>query len=142
MKKTGIWIDKKKAYIISQNSDGNQELKVVVSKIEDYRIHGGSGTVFKGGPQDVVQDSTYLEREKHQFKAYFKEIIQHLKKSDKILIFGPAEAGQKLRIELQKFYNDVFVKLRDVIKTDSMTENQMKAFVRDYFETAPTGIVD
>ncbi len=134
MKKTGIWLDKKMAYIISMDGKEIQPVKTVFSKIEDYHVRGGSGTRFKGGPQDVVQDSKYLEREKHQFKIYFKSIARHLVDTDEIVLFGPAEARQKLFKEWQDSDRKLHSRVREVVRADSMTKNQMKAFVRKYFE--------
>lgn len=132
MKNIGIWMDKEKAFIINPNKN-DKEMITIPSQIETYRIHGGSGTKVKGGPQDVVQDSKYLEREKHQFKAYFKEIASHVKDVDKLVVFGPAEAGEKFKKELGHYYKDLHEKLEGVFKTDSMTANQTKALVRNYF---------
>lgn len=134
MKKTGIWLDKRAAYIISLDKEGKHKLDVVESNIEDYHIRGGSGTRFKGGPQDVVQDSRYLEREKHQFKAYFKEIIPYLRTSDKVAIFGPAEAGRKLMTELEQHHPEIVSKVDTLEKVDSMTENQMVALVKRHYK--------
>jgi len=133
MKNTGIWMDKEKAYLITLNEDNN-DMITILSEIEDYRIHGGSGTRFKGGPQDVVQDSKYLEREKNQFKAYFKKIIPYIENADSIVIYGPAEAGEKFNKELSKNYKEIGNKVKAVLKADSMTENQTKALIRDYFK--------
>ena len=140
MKTIGIWMDKEKAHIITSNKDG-EHITTLVSNIENYRIHGGSGTRLKGGPQDVVQDSKYLEREKHQFKAYFKEIISHIQEVDKLAIFGPAEAGEKFEKELNENYKDIHKKLEGVFKADSMTENQTKALVRNYFKKYRQNII-
>ena len=133
MKNIGIWMDREKAYIISIDND-KEDVTTVFSKIEDFRIGGGSGSRFKGGPQDVVQDSKYLEREKNHFKSYFKEIAQHLKNVNTIVIFGPAEAGEKFNKKLQKKHKVIGKKVEAVIKADSMTLNQIKALVRDYFK--------
>lgn len=133
MKNIGIWMDKEKAYIITIKEEG-EDVVTIPSNIETFRIHGGSGTRLKGGPQDVVQDSKYLEREKHQFKAYFKELVSYVKDVDKLAIFGPAEAGEKFKKELELNYEDIAAKLEGVFKADSMTENQTKALVRDYFK--------
>lgn len=71
MKKVaGIWIDKRNAKIVVYG--GDEEFHVVKSSIEEFNPKGGSGTSFKGGPQDVVQDSKYTNREKHQEKLFFK----------------------------------------------------------------------
>ncbi len=142
MKRIGIWLDKKKAYIITMDDNGAEGMQEVLSKIEDFHVRGGSGTTFKGGPQDVVQDSRYLEREKHQLKSYFKEIVEFLKDADRLIIFGPAQTGEKLKKELLLSYPALHSKLRDLKKADSMTEKQMKAFVRDYFTPPVTGTKD
>jgi len=134
MKNIGIWLDKEKAHIVTLEN-GNETMNTVRSEVEDYHIHGGSGTRFKGGPQDVVQDSKYLEREKHQLKLYFKEIVSEVKDASALVIFGPAEAKDKLDKELQEKYRALSAKVRAVIVADSMTENQMKALVRDFFKS-------
>lgn len=133
MKTIGIWMDKEKAYIITVGKN-EEDMITVFSEIENYRIHGGSGSRLKGGPQDVVQDSKYLEREKHQFKAYFDKIIPLINDADKIVIFGPAEAGEKFQKELYKNHQEINKKVEGVMAADSMTENQTKALVRDYFK--------
>lgn len=134
MKNTGIWLDKDKALIVTIEN-GIETLSTIASNIEHYRIHGGSGTRFKGGPQDVVQDSKYLEREKHQTKQYFKEIVSEIKETNALVIFGPAETNEKFSKELHENYKDLSTKIKGVKKADSMTDNQVKAWVRDFFKS-------
>jgi stalled ribosome rescue protein Dom34 len=132
MKKLGIWLDKKKARLISLENE-KEVMNTIVSEVEDFHIQGGSGTKFKGGPQDVVQDSKYLEREKHQLKAYFKEIASKMKDANAVVIFGPAQTKEKLRKELQENYKEINAKVKAVKTADNMTDNQVKALVRDFF---------
>ncbi len=132
LKNIGIWLDKEKAFIIDAN-DADTNMKTIQSNVETFRISGGSGTRFKGGPQDVVQDSRYLEREKNQLKVYFKEIASEIKEADSIIIFGPAQTKDKLRKELQDNYKEISAKVRALKTVDSMTDNQLKALVRDFF---------
>ncbi len=133
MNNIGIWLDKEKAYIVSLKND-ETSIDTIQSEIETFNIGGGSGTRFKGGPQDVVQDSKYLEREKHQLKSYFKEIASKIKNADAIVIFGPATTNEKLFKELKKNYKEINAKVKAVKKADSMTDNQVKALVRDFFD--------
>ncbi len=133
MKNIGIWIDKDKAYIVILEK-GKETMVMLPSHIEHFRIHGGSGTRLKGGPQDVVQDSRYLEREKHQLKNFFKEVISHVKDADALAIFGPAGTNEKLKKELATFHRDLNSKVVIVKKEDSMTENQIKALIRDFYK--------
>lgn len=132
MKNSGIWLDKEKAHIITFENE-KETFETIYSEVENYHVSGGSGTKFKGGPQDVVQDSKYLNREKQQFKTYFKNIIPHIKQSNKIVILGPAETFQKFRKELEENYTGINARVINIERTDSMTNNQIKALVRDYF---------
>jgi stalled ribosome rescue protein Dom34 len=134
MKNTGIWLDRKKALIITID-EKIESAHMIASNLEHFRINGGSGTKFKGGPQDVVQDSKYLEREKHQFKNYFREIIEYVKNTNALAIFGPADTNEKLKKEIQEFHKELNKKIVAVIKSDSMTGNQIKVLVRSFFES-------
>ncbi len=133
MKKTGIWLDKKKALIVNLY-ETKERLITVKSNVEDYHISGGSGTKFKGGPQDVVQDSRYMEREKHQLQNYFKELASYLNDSDEIVLFGPAGTNEKFYKTLQKKYRPISNKVSAVKKSDSMTSNQIVALVKKYYK--------
>lgn len=133
MKQTGIWLDKDKAIIVTLEN-ATEVLITIDSNIEHFNVHGGSGTRFKGGPQDVVQDRKYLERENHQLKKYFKRIVNEIENSDALVIFGPAEACEKFNLELQNNYNELSSKVREVRKADSTTNNQVKAWVRNFFK--------
>lgn len=132
MKNTGIWLDKEKALIVTINS-GKETIETLLSNIENFHIHGGSGTRLKGGPQDVVQDSKYLEREKHQTKNYFDELAKKVNNTDSLAIFGPAETYLKFKKELEKSHKQLNDKVKVVKNVDSMTNNQVKALVRDFF---------
>lgn len=134
MKKTGIWLDKDKALIVTLEND-KETLNTVMSNVEHYRPHGGSGTRFKGGPQDVVQDSKYLDREKQQLKQYYKSLASKIKDTDALVIFGPADTNEKFSKELHKNHKHLSTKIKGVKKADSMTENQVKAWVRDFFKS-------
>lgn len=131
--KVGIWLDKKKAILVTLYN-GKTSVNNILSNVEDFRIHGGSGTRLKGGPQDVVQDSKYLEREKHQIKRYFDTIISEIKEAHAIVLFGPAETYLKLFKYLKKNHQDLSNKVKDVVKMDSITQPQIKAFVKTFFK--------
>lgn len=133
MKRIGIWIDKEKAHIVTLYN-GKESFSTILSHVENFRPFGGSGTRLKGGPQDVVQDSKYLEREKHQLKRYFKNIVAHIKDAGVIVILGPAETGIKFNNELLTNHSDLGKKVKQVIKSDSMTKRQVKALVRSFFK--------
>lgn len=134
MKKLGIWLDKEKAHIVRLEND-SAAMTTIESNIENFKIHGGSGTRLKGGPQDVVQDSKYLERDKYQLRAYFKVLVSKIKDADAIVLFGPAQTNEKFNKGLQENYEDLAAKVKAVKTVDSMTDNQVKALIRDFYHS-------
>ncbi len=132
MKRIGIWMDKEKAHIVIL-TDTSEKLRTINSEIDFFNPKGGSGTRFKGGPQDVIQDSKYLEREKHQLKTYYEKLANSIEDADEIALFGPADTAQKFRKELKKSHKQLSAKIKTVKKVDSMTDNQIKALVRNFF---------
>jgi len=132
MKNVGVWLDKEKAYVVTIREE-EVGLMTIESDMEFFHPKGGSGSKTRWGPQDVVQDSKYLEREKHQHRVYFKKIIEELKKADQIVLYGPAETYERLLKELQQNAPKIASRVKEASSADSMTINQIKAKVRDYF---------
>jgi len=135
MKKTGIWLDKNKALIVTLEHE-QETFQTVVSNMDNFNVRGGSGTKLKGGPQHVVHDSKYLESEKQQLNQYFKNIITEISDSDALVIFGPAQTNEKFGEAIHKNHNLLSTKIKGIRKADSMTDNQVKAWVRQFFKSA------
>ncbi|MRI00737.1 hypothetical protein GH721_09385 [Kriegella sp. EG-1] len=132
MKNIGIWLDKEKAHLVTLTK-GKEIFKTIPSGLDFFNPKGGSGTALKGGPQDVVQDSKYLEREKQQLKKYFQVIAKHIVNADSLVLFGPAGTNEKLKEELKISYPKIAAKIKSTKKVDSMTDNQIIALVRDFY---------
>lgn len=132
MKKIGIWLDKEKAHLVTLKNE-DVSFRTIYSEIEFFHPKGGARSKTKWGPQDVVQDSKYLEREKHQLKSYFMVLAKSIKDAEAIAIFGPADTNTKFYRELDENYKTLALKVKTVEKVDSMTENQVKAMVRNFF---------
>ena len=133
MKKVGIWMDKEKVHIVSLTEEG-EKMETIFSELEFSKPKGGSGTpTAKWGPQDVVQDSKWLEREKHQLKNYFGKLAQVIVDAGAIALFGPAGTNKKFLKELEKNHQTLAEKVKTVDKADSMTQNQLMALVRNFF---------
>ena len=133
MKNLGIWIDKEKAHLVTLENE-TEKFTTIESEVENYHPSGGFGLGYKGSPQDAMAEKKYMEREKHQLKSYFKNIVSEIKEADAIAIFGPAQTGEKFRNELNENYKDVSVKVKGIHKADSMTDNQIIAWVKDFFK--------
>jgi len=132
MKQVAIWIDKKNAKIVSIK-DGKLQVSTIASKVENFHVRGGSGSALKGGPQDVVQDSKYLEREKHQLTNFFQTIVPHISDADVMVILGPAQTGKKLQTQLSEKYPLLNKKIISLEKADSMTDKELIAWFKNYY---------
>lgn len=133
MKQIGIWLDKQKAdCVLFEN--GTEEFFTIPSNMEFFNPKGGSRSKTRWGPQDVVQDSKYLEREKHQLKRYFENLATSVKYADQLAIFGPAETADKFLAYLGKDHHSLVLKVKALEKADSMTDNQFKALARSIFD--------
>ena len=139
MKQTGIWLDKREATVVVLENGTEQQFSIP-SEVDFFNPKGGSRSKTKWGPQDVVQDSKYLETEKHQLKRYFTEIAKAVQETDQLAVFGPAEAPEKFVKELEDNHPQLAAKVRTREKTDRMTHNQFKALVRNFFNK-PVGKV-
>lgn len=132
MKNIGIWLDIEKAHMVSIEND-KEEFTTILSEVETYHVKGGSRSKTLWGPEDVVNEKRYLKRKNQQLKNYFKKIAELIKDADAIALFGPAGTNEKLYKELKNNYKDISVKVKGVEKADSMTNNQVKALVRNFF---------
>ena len=129
--KTGIWIDKKQAYIIDLIGK-KTAIRTLESNIETYHPKGGSRgkTVF--GPVMTVKEKSYIEREKKQMSEFFKDLVNQIKESSHLYIFGPAE----MKFNFKKYLDCVSSYSPNILAIhtiDRMTENQMKAKVKSVF---------
>ncbi|MBR9853305.1 MAG: hypothetical protein GYB37_01840 [Algicola sp.] len=132
MKQIGIWLDKQEANgVILEN--GKESLFNIPSELDFFNPKGGSRSKTRWGPQDVVQDSKYLEKEKHQLKHYFEKIAEKISDADLIAIFGPAETPEKFVGTLNDKYPGLAKKIKMSKTVDSMSQNQFKALVKQSF---------
>ena len=128
-------MDKEKAWIVALDA-GEVEMTTLESEVEDFNPVGGSRSKTKWGPQDVVQDSKYTEREKHQMKRYFENLANSIDDAGQLALFGPADTNRKFNDFLMEHRKDLASRVKSVEKADSMTENQVKALVREFFDNA------
>ena len=82
----------------------------------------------------MVQDSKYLETEKHQLKRYFTKIAERVDDVDELSIYGPAEAPDKFLKDLEENHPQLASKVRVKEKVDRMTKNQFRALVKGLYE--------
>jgi hypothetical protein len=132
-KQTGIWIDTTKAIIVTLDG-GKEKITEIESDIENHIYHekeGNKGTF--SGSHHGSNETKYDERKKNHINHYLKDVLSHVKESDELYVFGPADT--KIKLE-QKIYDEKSMdarKLKSVEKADSMTSNQIVAKVKHFY---------
>lgn len=132
---TGIWIDTSKAIIVTL-FDGNESITELESAIENRIYHDTEGNkgVFSG-THHGSSETKFDERKKNQMDHFLKEVIKHVKDSDALYIFGPAETKMKLKQKIVDEKGIAIDKLKSVqAGSSSMTSNQIVANVKEFFK--------
>jgi hypothetical protein len=137
----GIWIDRRKAYIISLDkiltTDGGyrQSIETIESQVEPrLRLSGGSRSrKTPWGPQDVAVDGKSAARRKRQLTAYFKSVLAQIRSAQRIIILGPGDTKHQLRKYLDRS-KEMAGRVIIVETTDKLTEKQLAASVRRFYE--------
>ena len=129
----GLWVDHEKAVIVSLMGESHKIIHVESDIEGRFRLKGGSRSNTPWGIQSATSESKRDFRYSKHLNIYFQHIIDLLKDAKHIFIFGPGEAKIELKKEIEK--NNVFLnKISDIETTDKLTEPQIVAKVKKYFE--------
>ena len=122
----GLWIDHRQAVIVTL-IDQEEKTEHVASGIEKYVQDAGSG-------DDTREDkrSRLDRRFDSHLSQYYDEVITHLRNADSILIFGPGVAKSELQKQLEE--QALGERIFGIEISDSMTDGQVAAKVRKYFQ--------
>jgi len=123
-KKVGLWINRKKAVIVSI-ADDVEARRIITSDMEHYVLYS---TVVPGdGAPDEIRDRRFW----NHLGQYYDKIVEHIRDATEILIFGPEVA----KYELQKYLESAglagyIVSLEDA---GTLTDPQIFAKVQKRF---------
>ena len=121
----GIWIDHRKAVIVSV-SDQGEKTRQIESEMEKHVRFSGGTRSEQGGGEDQ-QDRQFTGH----LNAYYDEVIAHLRDVESLLIFGPGEAKGELKKRLER--NKLDDRIVAIETVDKMTDRQIAAKVRQCF---------
>lgn len=129
-KQIGIWIDHKRAVILTVSKDG-EIMQKVESGIEHLRLRGVprprspySAQYQKGDDQLDKQFEGYLNK-------YYEGVLALLRGADEVLIFGPGEAKKELKKRLER--GKACPPVKGIFPADKLTDRQFAAKVRSHF---------
>ena len=129
--KVGLWIDNRKAIIVTV-SDKGEEVGLIVSKVEKQLQRSGDSPL-KGRYESlkVPADDSRQRMLTGHLNIYYEAVIAGLRDAESILIFGPGEAKDELKKRLEK--SKLGGRIIDVETVDKMTDRQIAKKVRQYF---------
>lgn len=128
----GIWIDTKQAKIIHVNGAKNS-ISDIISDIETKeREDGEKGNQGRFGDQYIDPEKHRHNKFNEQTKAYLKRVLDALKANSSFVVFGPSTMKFQLEKEVKE-RKALKGKLDGVETADSMTDNQLVAWVRDFY---------
>ena len=127
----GLWIDHQKAVIVSMTETG-EKIQEIRSEVETQPRRSGDSPL-KGDyePLQVPADDSHQKFLTQNLNIYYDEVIDHLRDAKSIFIFGPSSAKNELKERLSR--NNLGVKVVGVETSDSMTNLQIAAKVREFF---------
>ncbi len=127
----GVWIDHRKALIVTVTADG-QHTSLVVSNVEK---HPERATDAVKGSYEALQVSPDDRRQRALTKhlnTYYDMVIAAVRDARSIYVCGPGESKVELKKQLGK--QSLGARLAALESADKMTDRQFIARVRSYFK--------
>ena len=120
----GLWIDHRKAVIVSL-SDGGEEIREISSHMEKHVRYSGKAE------EDSAEDQRDMRYAGHLHK-YYELVLSSIHDADAILILGPGEAKVEFKTLLEG--KALGGRITGVETVDKMTDRQLAARVRQHFQ--------
>jgi hypothetical protein len=129
--KVGLWIDHRKALIVTVSEKG-QVIKLIISALEKQSRRSltsrHTGTYES---QKVPADDSRQRAFTGHLNIYYDAVIAAIYSAESILIFGPGEAKSELQRRLKSI--NLGGRIVGVETVDKMTGPQIAAKVREHF---------
>ena len=119
----GIWIDHKRAVIVSVSA-GRVTTTILTSEV-------GAHPRYSGQP-DGRGEKKYEERHGERLDQYYDEVVSQLGRPKALLIFGPGEAKLELKERLSRS-KTLSGRTVDIETVDKLTDPQIVAKVKEHF---------
>ena len=134
-KQTGVWIDHRKAIIVSVTDEGEEMGLVISASGKQMRRSGDSPLKGTYESLRVPADDVRQKIVTAHLKLYYEAVTASIGDADSIMIFGPGEAKGELRKHLEK--KKPGGRIVSVETIDKMTDRQVAAKVRGHFAAKP-----
>lgn len=132
-KNVGIWIDTHQAVVIKL-SNGDHTVKTIESNIDTrVRTPGESKKYGRFGGQYLTYEKNWENKKLEQTNQFLKVLFKEVEDCDAVVLFGPSIMKTIFEKEIKNNLT-LIGKLLGVFDADSMSENQMVAWVKDFYK--------
>ena len=129
MKKVGIWIDHRKAVVVTID-EGLESRQVLESDFERHAGPEGSRRASTPySPQVTSMERQIEQRRRLHATRFYKQVIRTIGKADRLLVLGPADAKLEFAAQVEKSVGLKSARLT-VRAADRMSDAQVAARVR------------
>ncbi|MCH7412572.1 hypothetical protein MM213_03670 [Belliella sp. R4-6] len=136
-KSVGVWLDQSKAHFIGYQDGEATFIESLISPHERIKREEGevSDTARFSPNPSVLSNNEYRKNNiaQNELNEYYKMLEDKIGKFEDVLLFGPGTAKDqfKNRIAENKAFKEKWISVQN---SDKMTDNQLLAFVRDFYK--------
>ena len=114
-------MDHSKAFLMELTDDTivNKIVSESANQVEEY--------------SSDMHEKLIHQKEQSQLSGYYKKLRNIIKDFKEVVLFGPTNAKNELfnLLKVDHLFESIKIEVK---QSDKMTENQMQAFVREYFK--------
>ena len=130
----GIWLDHREAHLFWADERAEIQIQHVTSGYQEEGEPSDRASSGGLGLSGVVVPHASLERRrKESVNHYYKQLLKALHRAEQIYLFGPGQAKRELAKVIGQ-HKDMDGRLSGVESAEAMSESQMAARVREFFE--------
>jgi hypothetical protein len=132
----GLWIDHRKAVIALVSAEGEKTMEIRSNVDKQPGRLEGVRSETPPAAKEVKEDDIRDRRFTGHLNRYYAKVIAAIREAEAILVFGPGEAKGELkkRLDRAKLGGHVIA----IETADKLTDRQIAAKVRQYFDTYAT----
>jgi hypothetical protein len=131
-KQIGLWIDHKRAVVVILSDDG-ESMQIIESGVGRHIHYRGATHPRTPYSAQYQKGDDQLDKQfENHLNQYYEKVLIYFRGADAVLIFGPGEAKHELKRRLEHQKNHI--PIEDIESADKMTDRQITAKVRNYFE--------
>ena len=135
-KQIGLWIDHKRAVILTMSEQGENIQKIESGMGRHIRYRGATHPRTPYSAQYQQGDDQLDNKLTEKLNKFYGRVIAYIRMADSVLIFGPGEA--KSELEKRLVHERVKVQVVGIETADKMTDRQIAAKVRRHFQESGT----